>query len=183
MQFILLILMNDQQQAIIVCLNEALPLAEQLLNDIPEAIFSTKPKIAGETISINHPAFHLGHLSIYPRRIRQLFGDESEASVISDQDKAMFGKGAECLDDPERKIYPQKDALLKTFFEGHRGLIPLIEQAPPADFASTKMDPAWQARFRSVGGATTYLVGAHLFRHLGQLSAWRRCMGLPGVEK
>ncbi len=155
--------------------------AEKLLKEIKAEDFSTKPLIGNRLIDCNHPAFLIGHLSLYANRISNLLNLGLDEFKPSQKYIDLFLKGAKCENDPERKIYPHKDELCDFFYRGTDKVISLLKDITDEQMLSENTDKASKDRFPLLGGFINYLVTAHPNVHLGQISVWRRCMGLGPV--
>lgn len=151
---------------------------ESLLKDIKPGQFARKPLVGGVLLEVNHPAFHFGHLTIYHSRILNLLGSDSHKFELPASYQDLFKQGAVCLDDPKGNIYPGMEELTSGFFRGYDEILPVLADVSDEKLLAPLSDEKMQARFGSVGGAVNYLLINHIRQHLGQLSAWRRCMGL-----
>lgn len=152
---------------------------ERLLAGVTADNFGRLANTGRSLIQSNHPAFIYGHLSLYaPQIIAHLGGDVSILRV-PDRFQSVFSKDATCQDDPDGKIYPTKDDVTKYFFEGYRAAVEtlravddqVLQQPNPSGGRMTELFP-------TVGSMLAFYAGGHLMMHLGQLSAWRRMMGL-----
>jgi hypothetical protein len=133
------------------------------------------------TIDTNHPAFVFGHLSLYPARLWTLRGlDPGPVTPASDW-LELFKAGSPCKDDPGATIYPAWPAILARFREGYDIVIKELPKVSNEDFFRENADPRSKEVFPSVGMALTFMFGSHLMVHFGQVSAWRRCFGLPSA--
>lgn len=156
-----------------------LTLADILLKDIRAEDFGRQPSApGGGIIRTNHPAFVYGHLAIYPTRILEFMGRDGAALVPTEKYTNLFAAGKECLHDPERSIYPPMDEIVGSFKRGHDAVLAALGSVDDDAFSSETPHEGMRARFPTVGSAVTFLVCAHTMMHLGQVSAWRRCMGL-----
>ncbi|MBX3359063.1 MAG: DinB family protein [Phycisphaeraceae bacterium] len=160
----------------------AIGYAEKLLAGITPEMFARQPSPGGALVTTNHPAFVYGHLSLYPARLMTMIGRDADRVPHPARFEELFKAGAECRDDPEGKIYPDMESITSHFMRGTRKAIEAIPSVDPALFAQP--NPAeGRARelFPTIGAAANFVLGAHVMMHLGQVSAWRRCMGLAGV--
>lgn len=148
--------------------------AERLVADIPEQSFAHMPHP-----TMNHPAFCLGHLSLYPNRALGLIG-RSDLIVEKPGYDALFKAGVECIEQDGR--YPSKDEITAYFFERHRALADALDETDEEVF---QRENPTEGRFRemlpTVGAAVGFLTGGHLMVHLGQISGWRRAMGMASA--
>lgn len=149
--------------------------AERLLRDVPPDRCSRFARVGGVVVESNHPAFIYGHLSLYaPKVLWQL---SSPAPPVPEYFETLFSKDATCKDDPD--LYPPMDEITAFFFEGHRMLSGALRSTPDETFA--KPNPAggkMAERFPTLGSVQAFYCGGHIMMHLGQMSAWRRMMGL-----
>lgn len=160
--------------AILDGLNVGLRYAEMLVKDIPAGQFADMPHP-----SMNHPAFCLGHLTLYPDKALDLVG-LSEHKAEKPGYAELFEANATCRDDAE--LYPPKDDIVDAFLDRHRAIqkhLPAIDESTlqqpvPGQGQSAKM-------FQTIGSAVNFYMTGHLMLHLGQISAWRRAVGLPSV--
>lgn len=149
---------------------------EMLLKDIKSADFAKKP--AG--IDTNHPAFVYGHLAIYPERLLELTG-KIELAKPDQRFVDLFAAGKPCLDDPAGTIYPSMDEILTRFRTRYEAVLPLLAAMPNEVFERVNPVERMRERFPTVAVACNFLVSGHMMIHFGQISAWRRCMGLGSV--
>ena len=145
--------------------------AHALLDPIPDAVFAhlAHPEI-------NHPAFVVGHLSLYLNACLDLLG-RSDLAMPFPFDEATFKDGAPCVEQDGR--YPAKDALLAYFFGHFATVLKAVEETPAERFAmENPMEGRMKEYFPTIGIAINFLLNNHVMMHLGQVSAWRRLMGL-----
>ena len=153
--------------------------AERLLADVKPDRFGRLASTGRSPIQSNHAAFICGHLSLYaPEIVKHLGGDLSNLQTPNGFE-AVFSKDATCQDDPEGKIYPPQEQVTQFFFDGYRAAAAELRQAP--DQVLQEPNPssgAMAQRFPTVGSLVAFYASGHLMLHLGQLSAWRRMIGL-----
>ena len=152
--------------------------AERLLKDVSPEIFARFPSVEGVEIKINHPAFVFGHLSLYPVQLAEMVGVSTVGMEVHPSYAELFKMGVECVDDPEAIIYPPMRELTETFFSATEALIDSLERIDPESLDRPLENPSRRERFGTVGAFLTYILQAHPQSHLGQISGWRRCMGL-----
>lgn len=154
--------------------------AEKLLAGVTPETFARLARPGGHVVQSNHPAFVFGHLSLYPPRIVQLLGAKAPHVTVTAADEALFKSGAECRDDADGTIYPPMKTMTERFFTGYRAAIEaaagaeddVLAQVNPTEGRSRELFP-------TIGAAFCFSLSGHLQNHLGQMSAWRRAMGLP----
>jgi hypothetical protein len=155
-------------------------MAERMLKDVTPPQFARKVSIAGRTIDSNHPAFVFGHLSLYPFSVGQTAGFSVPPPPPGFED--LFKSGKECRDDPGGTIYPAMDAITRYFFEAYKAAEPGI--AALSDDRLNGPNPREgriREMFPTLGGLLMFSNTSHVMLHLGQVSAWRRGMGLGPV--
>ncbi|MCG3122115.1 MAG: hypothetical protein GIKADHBN_00492 [Phycisphaerales bacterium] len=153
-------------------------LAERLLKDVRPDQFARKPHVGGVIIDTNHPSFVFGHLALYPAKIAQIIGADPAPVAAPAAFEGLFKNGAPCHDDPSGTIYPGMEAVVSAFFRSYDGVFPLVAALSDAEFAKENPDPRYREFLPTVGQAAVFLLNNHTMMHLGQISAWRRCMGL-----
>ncbi|HWB18657.1 MAG TPA: DinB family protein [Phycisphaerales bacterium] len=145
-----------------------------LAKDIPDRHFGHMPHP-----NMNHPAFCYGHLSIYPNRMLNML-DKSELKIEKAGWEDLFKAGVPCVEQDGR--YPQKSEIVEYCIERHKAVREALTDVDEEIF--TKVNPTegkFRERFPHIGSALTFLTCAHTMVHLGQVSAWRRAMGLPSA--
>lgn len=161
-------------QTIVPAAELVLRYADQLVQTIPADSFARMPMK-----DLNSAAFNIGHLSIYGDRICGMLGRQDLVTPLP-YSADLFKAGAPCLDQPG--LYPEKDVLVATFFERQRRAIEAFRGTTDAALAAENpAEGRFKEMFPTVGGAVAFLLGGHVAMHLGQVSAWRRVMGLGSV--
>lgn len=165
---------NLTATAILGPLNITLRYAEMLLKDIPADKFAHMPHP-----SMNHPAFCIGHLALYPDKTFDLIG-MSDLKVEKPGYAELFEASATCVDDPG--AYPPKDEIVAYFFDRHQAIQQALPEVPEATLQQPMTGEGRAAQmFQTVGSAVNFYMNNHNMMHLGQISAWRRAVGLPSV--
>ncbi len=125
---------------------------------------------------INHPAFCVGHLSIYANFVLELLGrtDLKFAMPYGDE---HFKMGAPCVAQDGR--YPSKEVLVATWNDAWSVVAKVLPEIDEATLArENPMQGRMRERFPTVGSVVNFLCGAHNMMHIGQVSSWRRAAGL-----
>lgn len=125
---------------------------------------------------MNHAAWILGHLAIGNDFG---LGTLGAAKVCPAEWMPRFGPGSRVL--PDRAAYPSLGELVSTFDRGHAALLTAVAATPAARWDAPHGWPFLQQELPTVADALAHLMTTHAAAHLGQLSAWRRGLGLPGV--
>lgn len=161
--------------------------SEQLTAGITKEMAARKPKgaIGNDTVTVNcnHASFVFGHLALYPARMLERLRLDTTGVKPPETWDALFKAGVECLDDPNGTIYPAYEELKGLYFRATdlaferilAGVTDAMLEAAPADERP-------RAMFGTNGAMLNFMLNNHVSLHMGQLSTWRRCMGLGSVE-
>lgn len=124
----------------------------------------------------NHAAWILGHLAIGTDSAARLLGARP---ACPPEWRTKFGPGSVVVTDVN--AYPGKGELLAAIEAGHARVAELAATAEAERLARPHGLPILKEELPTVGDLLGHLMTTHPATHLGQLSAWRRMMGLPGV--
>ncbi|MGC8625847.1 MAG: DinB family protein [Phycisphaerae bacterium] len=125
----------------------------------------------------NHPAWVLGHLLLSEGTCLALLG--GTAPILDANWKEIYGSGSTPVAD-KSKYKPQK-FYLDHLADVREQIITRLKTIKPEDLAKPHPDPTRRQRFPTIGH-TIFMYGTwHEGYHAGQLSAWRRVLGLPAV--
>lgn len=159
--------------------------AELLTKGVTQGIAARKPVFettsGPKVIDANHATFVFGHLGLYPARVFTMLGFDGSAIAPPAAWTELFKAGVPCQDDPSGTIYPKWDEVVAQYRRGYETVIPKLVTLDDSVFAAEHPDPKVRERFRTLGIAINFLLNNHQMVHLGQVSTWRRCFGLPGV--
>jgi hypothetical protein len=125
---------------------------------------------------INHPAWIMSHLAIATDYAARLLG---EPWACPKDWHEKFGPGSKVS--PERSNYPSKAELLAVLEAGHARVTKAAGQVSEVRLQLPQPSRVFKEELPTVGDLLTHLITSHPAIHLGQLSAWRRMMGLPRV--
>lgn len=166
--------------AIVNSANRMRSYAERVTKDLGDHNFARLPRwgLGGEAIKCNHPAWVFGHLAIYPPRLLGLLGAKSDGLVPANFSD-LFKDGTPCLDDAAGHIYPSREAILNAYFAGTDALIAACGKLTDADLAKPTPDEGMAKHFPTLAEAMIFMLNNHVAMHIGQISTWRRAMGLP----
>lgn len=156
----------------------ALGYIDRLTADIPEDAFGKLATAGDQTVDANHPAFIFGHLALYPSRIVADLGGDASAIAPTDADNELFSPAAKCVDDSDGTRYPSKEALLEKTRAAYHAAIEALESADDEVFAKENPNERMREKFPTIGAMHAFYVGGHTMMHIGQLSTWRRVMGM-----
>ncbi|MEM6392016.1 MAG: DinB family protein [Planctomycetota bacterium] len=141
--------------------------SDDLVKDIATADFCKQP-VAG----MNHPAWIIGHLAYASDGHSAYVGGTPELSHFAEH----YGFGSEVSGNAT--LYPAKDELMAVWHAANERYIAAVESATPEQLGKPTRGPLGEA-FPTVGEFLAFSLTGHVSLHLGQLSAWRRAMGMP----
>jgi hypothetical protein len=144
----------------------------RLVADLRDEQMIAQP-VAG--VVMNHPAWILCHLSVYgPVMAACLRGEP-----FDDPRTHRFGMGSRPVND--LAAYPPRERVIAEHVAGCSAAAEALRAASPARLAEPPPLERWKGRFPDIAFLVMHLMVRHPAVHLGQLSAWRRAMGLPPV--
>lgn len=154
--------------------------AQRLVQGIPENRFARLSVPGGHTVQTNHPAFVLGHLTLYPVRVFELLGQDATPAKIPTNYNQLFSKDATCQDDPEGTRYPNKQELLDCFIRCYESAMGLLRRTDDVQLLiENPLDTPLKQLCPKLASLLAFYMTGHVMSHLGQVSAWRRMEGLP----
>jgi hypothetical protein len=154
-------------------------LANALVEGTTSEQFARQPQADGKTINTNHGAFVYGHLSLYPKMILEILGKDSSVIAHPEKFAELFMHGVDCRDDSEGTIYPSKDEIVSYFNTAHDEVISTIKTLDDDTLNAAFAGDEWYVEMAGTPAALCiFMLHDHYMFHLGQMSAWRRCMGL-----
>jgi len=145
--------------------------AKRLVADIPEDKMAAQP-----APGMNHAAWVLGHIAYVFDSMIAVWG---EKPTMSPEWKALFNVPSK--PQPERDLYPSKAELLDAYEKAYQRIVDVVKAAKPEDLEKEFPNPKLRPLLPTIGVAMVHILTSHQGQHLGQLSAWRRAQGLPGV--
>lgn len=160
-------------------------LTEKGLSGVSSEIAARKPtfKDGGSSTVVDccHAVFHLGHLAVYPAMLVERLGFDASSIKVSEEWKTQFQQGAICHDDPRNEIYPSLAVVSEKFFKVMDFTFEKVALVPDKEFFQPITDENLKGMFPTVGAMANFLLNDHVAYHAGQMSTWRRCMGLPSL--
>jgi uncharacterized damage-inducible protein DinB len=125
---------------------------------------------------MTHPAWVLSHLNVYAPIAAAMCRREAFADPLEHR----YGQKSRVSLDPRE--YAEPAALLAAYSRLHDEAQAALEAADDEVFAEANPLERWRAVHPLVGEMLVTLMVKHESGHLGQLSAWRRAMGLASVS-
>lgn len=171
--------MGQMSELLTVTTGRTMGLAKGLLNGIDAKDFSRQPACSGKIVDTNHPAFVYGHLALYPARVMGMMGLDGSAIACPARYEELFAAGVACVHDPDGSKHPPMDDIVTRFETNYARLIEAVKGVDDSVLAGPiQGNDSYREVFGTVGGAAGFMMHDHLMFHLGQVSAWRRMMGL-----
>ncbi|MEM9586512.1 MAG: DinB family protein [Planctomycetota bacterium] len=152
--------------------------AQRLLTDVTPDQFHRFARVGDQVIESNHPAFVLGHLNLYPCRVIEQLGGDATPFQPSDAENELFSPAATCVDDPDAAVYPSMNVTVDRFYQRYQAAVDLLRTTGDEPFGNENPNERMRAKFGTLGSMHSFYLGGHMMVHLGQMSAWRRAMGL-----
>lgn len=146
--------------------------AKALLADLTDEQMVLRPQ--GR---MNHPAWILGHVSIYHPIVVELLAGRTFADAKDDRLYGFAGQGP--VDD--LSVYGTKASIVGRYVDGHEEVAQALLAAKPSDFTRKPSLARWAEKYPTVEFMLPDLLLHHESLHIGQLSIWRRAAGLPAV--
>jgi hypothetical protein len=143
--------------------------AKKLVADIPKEKMCEQP-----APGMNHAAWVLGHLAFVADSMIGVFDQKPS---MSPEWKALFNLSSKPTAD--RAVYPSKAELLAAHERAYARLSTAVSAASEESLEREFPNPKLRGALPTVGIAMVHILGSHHGLHLGQLSAWRRALGLP----
>lgn len=150
--------------------------AEVLLKGITPQQFARIPK----GVSCNNPAWVYGHLANYPDRMLQMLG-RADLAKPDDMFIKHFENKTTPIDDAEGTVYPDMKTITSRYFDRTDAILGALAGASDAQLSAVNPIEGMRDRLPTVGTMINFMLGAHSMMHLGQVSTWRRVMGLPSA--
>ena len=126
----------------------------------------------------NHPAWVIGHLTFTCQMIGGVIGIEP---WLPDGFEKRYGSGSTPVSNAG--AYESKEDALARLGEARDRIIRAVEGLSDAQLAQPFPAPAYRYVFPSIRHALTQVLAGHTAFHIGQISVWRRAMGLPAMTR
>ena len=140
-----------------------------LVSDVPDERMSEQP-LPG----VNHPAWILGHLAVTAERGSKLLGGDAQ---LPEEWWAKFGPGSKTS--ASRADYPGKDELIAAADASFERFRAAAAAATAEQVGAPSQHPRSKDKLPKVGDLAAFLLTGHFGIHIGQLSMWRRMIGMP----
>lgn len=159
--------------------------SNRLLVGIPPEKAALKPRFESNAgvviVDTNHANFVCGHLGLYAARIHTFLGKDPSGVAAPEGWDLLYKAGVPCEDDPKHTIYPAWDKVVDQFVRSTDATIQMLGTLHDDALTQPMTDEKARQFFPVVGMAVSFMLTSHICMHMGQLSAWRRCFGLPAA--
>ncbi|MCK6475343.1 MAG: DinB family protein [Phycisphaerales bacterium] len=164
--------MNPLASAVLITWKRNAAYGRRLVEDLSAEQWLSQP-VAGRVL--NHPAWIFSHLNLYA----SVAGSLIRAEPFEDPLGHLYGQNSR----PEAGLsaYQAPGQLLAVWSELHESATVGLEKLPAGATSMPNPLERWRGVHPTVGDMLVTLMVKHESGHLGQLSAWRRAMGLPPV--
>jgi hypothetical protein len=154
-------------------------LGEGLLKDIDAKAAGSFPVKDGQPIVCNHPVFVYGHLSIYPQMVIGMLGGDPSTAAVPESYTDLFMHGVDCQNDQDNTIYPSLDEVVENYKKAYAALVEFAKTLDD-DFLVKDIEgnDGFKDAFGTNGVMLMFLLHNHPMFHFGQVSTWRRAIGL-----
>jgi len=125
--------------------------------------------------AMNHPAWVFSHLNLYAAIAVRLCRGEA----FEDPAEHAYGAKSEPLASID--AYPPRGRMIEHWTRLHEDGAAALRAISDAVTSAPNPLERWRTMHPTVGDMLVTLMVKHESGHLGQLSAWRRAMGLPRV--
>lgn len=146
--------------------------ALRLVGDLAPEQWTAQP-IPGRVL--NHPAWIFSHLNVYTAIAASLARGQSFTDPLDHR----YGQKSEVAVDPRE--YAAGSELAAAYKQLHDDAEAALAAATESILLAPNPLERWRAIHPRTGDMLVTLMVKHESGHLGQLSAWRRAMGLPRV--
>lgn len=140
-----------------------------LVGDVADERMTEQP-VAG----VNHPAWILGHLALVADGTLEKLGGQRSLPA---EWEPLFKAGSK--PSASRGDYPSKDELLRAVEQSYQQVRHRAASATPEQLAEPTTSPRAKEALPTFKERLAFVLTGHMGVHLGQLSSWRRMIGMP----
>ena len=151
----------------------ALDYLREQIADVPAADMVAQPNGI-----LNHPAWVVGHLT---HSCELLCGVCGQPPWLPAEWAGRFGTGSVPVPDADR--YEAKGDALAILRDAQSRITAAVAELDDARLDVPFPDEAYRDVFPTVRHALTQVLVGHTAMHVGQLTVWRRAMGLPRMAR
>lgn len=147
-------------------------LFNNMLDGVTPEMFAKRP----DGVAANHPGYIFGHTAFYADKL--LTGLGVGSSSFSEGDAARYGMDVDVVDSADGDQYLSMDESVRIFNEVFDRVISGLPGVEAERLDASAAGTSFEGLMSSMGGVANFVFVAHPMMHAGQLSTWRRCMGL-----
>jgi len=144
----------------------------RLVDDIPDEFMARQTGGA-----VNHPAWILGHLI---HSAQAIGGEIGLPPWLPSNWHRQFGTGSTPASD--RSQYPKKATLLAALTDGQKRITERLNELGDQGLSGPLPDVRYREEFPTLGHAVLHILTSHAAIHVGQLTVWRRAVGLGPLQ-
>lgn len=141
----------------------------RLIEDVPDEKMTMQVDAV-----VNHPAWVIGHLT---HSYEAIGGELGITPWLPEEWGQRFGTGS--TPDQERERYSSKVELLNSLADAQRRVVTRMNEIGEQGMSEPLPDVRYREIFPTIGQAVLHVLTAHAALHVGQLTVWRRAVGLP----
>ena len=145
---------------------------KQLVEPVEPGQMAAMPK-SQDGIALNPPAWVIGHLAVSMAHVVKMLGGTVD---LPQQWSTLFDMKSQPTD--EASAYPDKAELLRGLDSVSESLCAALEATTDEQLAAPTPREEFRKLVPTVGDAVTFVGVFHNGLHAGQLTSWRRCMGI-----
>lgn len=126
----------------------------------------------------NHPAWTIGHLTYICQMVGEVIG---VAPWLPDDWAARYGSGRVPVADAS--VYETKAMALAMLNDAQSRIASAVMRLDEAQLDQAFPDPSYREVFPSIRHFLAQVLVGHTAFHVGQISIWRKAMGLPPMTR
>lgn len=140
----------------------------RLVVDAPDTLMTQQ---VGKVI--NHPAWIIGHLV---HSFQGIGGEMRLDPWLPPDWGTRFGTGSTPA--PDREMYPSKAAIMSALDDAQKRILDRLQAVGEEGLKLPLPDERHRPMFPTVGHAVLHILRVHTAMHVGQITVWRRAVGL-----
>ena len=126
----------------------------------------------------NHPAWVIGHITYVSQLLGGVIG---LAEWLPGNWSERFGTGSMPVADSA--LYETKDEALVILWDARSRITEAVRQLNDAHLDEAFPDKSYREIFPTIRHFLTQVLVGHTANHVGQVSVWRRAMGMPRMAR
>jgi hypothetical protein len=151
----------------------ALDNLRRLVADVPDSRMAEQPGAV-----VNHPAWVIGHLV---HSCQAIGGEMGLRPWLTPNWTSRFGTGS--VPTGDREAYPSKTELLDALADGQKRVLDRLVELGEDGLYAPLPDERYREMFPTIGHAVLQILTVHTALHVGQVTVWRRAVGLGPLRE